>query len=50
MKIVLVNPPTRVFNSPKIVPLGILYIATILKRNHQVTVVDSNVESQERLN
>ncbi|MFH1114674.1 MAG: radical SAM protein [Pseudomonadota bacterium] len=56
MKIVLVNPPQRIYlqgNNPKVIekergknpPLGLLYVASAIKREarHEVRVIDANL-------
>lgn len=43
MKILLVNPPIREWAKPNILPLGIAYIAAVLRdKGHEVEVMDIN--------
>lgn len=43
MKVLLINPPVREWAKPNIVPLGLGYIAAVLRQaGHDVTVMDIN--------
>lgn len=43
MKILLINPPIREWAKPNLVPLGLAYIAAVLRQEgHQVEVMDIN--------
>ena len=49
MKILLVNPPIREWSKPNVFPLGLGYIAAVLKQEgHEVEVLDINAHRYSR--
>jgi hypothetical protein len=56
MKILLINPPIREWARPNILPLGLAYIASVLRdAGHKVEILDINgfrlspVETEEKI-
>ncbi|MFH1018357.1 MAG: radical SAM protein [Pseudomonadota bacterium] len=49
MRILLINPPASVYNSPPVVPLGLAYIGAVLKNDgHAVEVVDLSLHPNSK--
>ena len=49
MKIMLINPPSREWSRPNIVPLGLGYIASVLRDSgHEVELMDINAHRWSR--
>jgi radical SAM superfamily enzyme YgiQ (UPF0313 family) len=49
MKVLLINPPIREWSKPNVFPLGLGYIASVLKeRGHEIEVLDINAHRWSR--
>ena len=47
MRVLLANPDSKVWSSRKQIPLGLGYLAAVLRDNgHQVVIFDSSVEDE----